>query len=52
MLTLSRRIGESIILYLDNGKTIEVRLDRTDGSQARISIGAPKDVKILREELT
>jgi len=51
MLTLSRRIGESIILTLEDGQTITVRLDETKGNQARISIGAPESVKILREEL-
>jgi len=51
MLTLSRKEGESIVLTLEDGQTITVRLDETNGSQARISIGAPDSVKILREEL-
>ena len=51
MLTLSRKEGESLILTLEDGQTIEVHLDQIRGTQARISIDAPDSVKILREEL-
>ena len=51
MLTLTRKEGESILLYLEDGNTIEIRLDETKGNQAKISLAAPKPVKILREEL-
>ena len=50
MLTLTRREGESIFLFVD-GKTIEVDLSMIDGHQAKISIDAPQEVDILREEL-
>jgi carbon storage regulator CsrA len=50
MLVLSRREGEAIIFETNDGP-IEVRLTRIDGQQAKIGIGAPKAVRIIREEL-
>ncbi len=47
MLTLSRRAGESLILNDD----IEVIIQEINRSHVKISIDAPDDVKILREEL-
>ena len=47
MLVITRKIGEGIILAEDTKITIlEVGKDRV-----RIGIDAPKDVKIVREEL-
>jgi len=51
MLTLSRREGESIILFLQDGNTIEIRLSEISGTQARLSFDAPSDIQIYREEL-
>jgi carbon storage regulator len=47
MLTLSRKIGESIMIS-DN---IEVVLLSTQGEQARIGVSAPKDIPIHRREI-
>ena len=47
MLLLTRKVGESIII--DGGITITVA--DIKGSQVRIGIDAPKDVKVYREEI-
>jgi carbon storage regulator CsrA len=51
MLTLFRKEGESLLLFLEDGKTITVRLDQTKSNQAKISIDGPESVHIMREEL-
>jgi len=47
MLTISRRPGESIHI----GDEIVIHIHRFHGSQIRISIDAPQQVRILRSEL-
>ena len=47
MLTLSRRAGESLMFNDD----IEVIIQEINRGHVKISIVAPDDVKILREEL-
>ena len=47
MLTLGRKIGEAILI----GDDIKIILTQINGNQAKISIVAPKHIKILREEL-
>lgn len=50
MLTLSRKIGESI--FITNGDVeIEVNISNIRRYKAEISINAPDDFEILREEL-
>ena len=51
MLTLTRKENESIICELPNGCKIEILVTKVKGNQARISIDAPDDVVIFREEL-
>jgi len=51
MLTLYRKEGEYLLLTLDDGQVITIRLDSIKGKRARISIGAPDEVKIMREEI-
>jgi carbon storage regulator len=48
MLVLTRRIGESIQI----GKDIEVHIISVEGNQIRIGVDAPKDVLVLRSELS
>lgn len=48
MLVLTRRIGESIQI----GKDIEVHIISVEGNQIRIGVAAPKDVLVLRSELS
>lgn len=50
MLTLSRKVGESIIIRNGN-EVIEVRLSRMQGDKALISIGVTEKYEIIREEL-
>lgn len=47
MLVLTRKVREAILI----GHDIKVVIDSVDGQRVRIGIEAPKDVKILREEL-
>ena len=47
MLILTRRIDEALQISDD----IEVVVLEIDGNQVRLGIRAPKDVKVLREEL-
>jgi carbon storage regulator len=46
-LILTRRPGESFTI----GADIEVTIESIKGNQARVSIHAPKNMKILRSEL-
>jgi carbon storage regulator CsrA len=50
-LTVTRKIGESVMMDLPNGETIQVRVNWVGEEQVRLTIIAPRDVKILREEL-
>lgn len=47
MLVLSRKVGESIQI----GDNIFVSVVEVKGGRVRLSFDAPKDVKIIREEL-
>ena len=47
MLILGRRVGQRIMI----GDDIIVSVEEAHGSTARIGIKAPKETKILREEL-
>jgi carbon storage regulator len=51
MLILTRRLGETLILELPSGKTIEVSVLEINGSQVRLGTEAPEDIHIVREEL-
>lgn len=47
MLVITRRVGEMVQI----GDDVEVRILAVHGNQVRIGIEAPKDMRILREEL-
>ena len=47
MLVLTRRSGETILI----GDDIEITVLVVDGSQIRVGIDAPENIKILRGEL-
>ena len=48
MLVLSRKVGEKIMI----GNDIEVQIQRVSGGRVTLAIEAPRDVRILRGELT
>ena len=48
MLVLARRRNEGIVI----GEGIKVTIVEVRGNQVRLGIEAPKDVRVLREELT
>jgi len=48
MLVLTRRVGESILI----GDDIEVKVSEIGGGQVRLSMIAPKDVVIVRKEIS
>ncbi len=47
MLVLTRKVGESLLI----GDNIEVRITQIRGGQVRVSVVAPKSVKVVRGEL-
>jgi carbon storage regulator len=47
MLVLTRKVGEVIRI----GDTITVRVLQARGSQVRLGVEAPSDVRIFREEI-
>ena len=47
MLILTRKLGESIVI----GDNIVITLIEQRGSQIRVGIKAPKEVKVYREEI-
>ena len=47
MLILSRRVGESITI----GKDIVIKVVEISGNQIRLGIDAPREVRVLREEI-
>lgn len=50
MLTLNRKEGESIILTI-NDQRVNIILSQAKHGQAKITIDAPEEILILREEL-
>lgn len=51
MLTLSRKVGEKIILETESGQQISIMLVDCGINRAKIGIEADRSVKIWREEL-
>jgi len=51
MLVLSRKDGQRITLTTESGDKITVCIDRIGNRSARVSIDAPKSVKVLRNEI-
>lgn len=50
MLSLTRRPNESITLHTSDG-VVKITLSQIKGNQARIGIGAPKSITIVRTEI-
>ena len=51
-LALSRRPGESVLLTLEDGRTIRVRIVNIDRNKVRIAFECDRSIAIMREELT
>lgn len=52
MLALSRKVGESILLRLDDGREITLQAVRMENNRkVRVAIDAPDDVEIIRSEI-
>jgi len=47
MLILSRRVGEGLVI----GDEIVVKIVEVSGQQIRLGISAPREVRVLREEI-
>jgi len=52
MLILTRRTGEAIILRLEDGRRIEIRVLGIKGNQVRHGIECAKSIGIDREEIS
>ncbi len=50
MLILSRKIGEDIIIKMDN-KTVKIKLLEDQMGHIKLGFSAPKEIKIYRGEL-
>jgi carbon storage regulator len=51
MLMLTRRVGERIVMTLEDGRTIKILLSALKPGSARLGIDAPVTVIIDREEI-
>ncbi len=51
MLTLSRKSGQTLILDIGQQQSVLVTITEVRGQQVKLSIEAPRQVTILREEL-
>lgn len=50
MRTLTRHEGESVILLTDDLRLIRIRISSIRGDETQVTIEAPQDVDIYREE--
>ena len=50
-LVLTRRVGESVMLFDGDELLAEVKVSSISDKQASISISAPDRIKILRDEV-
>ena len=51
MLVLSVVSGSGLVMTLDNGERINLKIIRASGSKVRIGIDAPPDVQINRDDV-
>ena len=51
MLTLCRKVGQVIVLELEDGETIEVVVKEIRRKQVRLGLAARQSIRIVREEL-
>ncbi len=51
MLVLSRKKNEAIVLQMQNGIEVRVTVADVRGDKVRLAIDAPREVRIMREEV-
>ena len=51
MLVLERRENEGLNLFTETGEEIKIVVVTAQGGRAKVSINAPRDILILRDEL-
>ena len=51
MLIISRKIGQGFKLILPNGGEVSIKLVQSRGQETKVSICAPSEICILRDEL-
>jgi carbon storage regulator len=51
MLAIPRRPGETIVIELPTGERVSVAVVRIRGNQVRLSVEAPRELPVVREEL-
>lgn len=50
-LALSRKANETVIIKLEDGRTIEVTLAKIQNERVRLVFKAPKSINIIRKEV-
>lgn len=50
-LALSRKVNETVIITLEDGRTIEVTLAKLQNERVRLVFKAPKSINIIRKEV-
>jgi len=50
-LSLSRAVGESVVLTAPGGRPVTITVTKVDRNKVRLEFSAPKDVAIFRSEL-
>lgn len=48
MLMITRRVGQSIEITLEDGRKLLLRVTRVWGRQAKVGITAPKEMRVTR----
>ncbi len=51
MLVISRKVGESVIITLESGDKIKIKVTDIERKKAKIGIDAPKEIGVFRSEI-
>ncbi len=51
MLALKRRVGQNLVLYLEDGRRITILFIARKGQNLLLGIDAPSSIRVLRGEL-
>lgn len=50
MLVISRKLNEKLFLTMPDGRVIDIIVTRTTATTAKLSVNAPQDVRIVRDD--